>query len=92
MVLRARDLPSPDRARVSSVVAPPKRLWLLTYLALAREPVPRSTVAAIFWPESDETRARNALSKAVFYLRRSLSKDVVESADGDRLGVPPERR
>ena len=90
-VLGTLNLRSPGGTRVSSVLAQPKRLCLLTYLALARESVSRATVAALFWPESDETRARNALSQAIFYLRRSLSKDVIESVDGDRIRVPTDR-
>jgi len=86
------DLRGPEAERVSSVLAQPKRLCLLAYLAMAEGPVSRSTVVALFWPESDEERARNALSQALFHLRRSLSKDVVESVDGNtRLAVSPER-
>lgn len=90
-VLGTWELLSPEGARVSSVLAQPKRFCLLTYLALAPGPVSRSTLAALFWPESDEARARNSLSQAVFYLRRSMDKEVIETLDGDRLRVPPER-
>lgn len=89
-VLGAPDLRAPDGRRVTSVLSQPKRLGLLTYLALAEGPVTRSSLVALFWPESDEARARNALSQAVFYLRRSLAERVVESVEGDRLWVPPE--
>jgi hypothetical protein len=53
--------------------------------------VTRAALAADFWPESDEAHARNALSQAVFHLRRSLDKGTVQSVEGDRLWVPPER-
>ena len=89
-VLGAPDLRAPDGRRVTSVLSQPKRLGLLTYLALAAEPVTRASVVALFWPESDEARARNALSQAVFYLRRSLDERVVQSVEGDRLWAPPE--
>jgi hypothetical protein len=85
------DLRAPDGRRIGSVLSQPKRLALLTYLALAPEPVPRGTVIATFWPESDEARARNALSQALFHLRRALGEDVVESVEGDRLWASPER-
>jgi hypothetical protein len=89
-VLGAPDLRAPDGRRVASVLSQPKRLGLLTYLALAPAPVSRASLVALFWPESDEARARNALSQAVFYLRRSLAERVVESVEGDRLWAPPE--
>jgi hypothetical protein len=89
-VLGAPDLRAPDGRRVGSVLSQPKRLGLLTYLALAPEPVTRASLVALFWPESDEARARNALSQAVFHLRRSLDERVVQSVAGDRLWAPPE--
>ncbi|NIY12892.1 MAG: hypothetical protein GWN02_33535, partial [Gemmatimonadetes bacterium] len=73
------------------MLSQPKRLCLLAYLALAGEPVSRSTLVALFWPDSDEERARNALSQALHYLRRSLSAQAVESVEGDRIVVPAER-
>ena len=87
-LLGAWDLRGPDGESVRSLLAQPKRLCLLAYLARRGEPVSRSTIVSIFWPESDEERARNALSQAVHYLRRSLSKSAVESVEGDRLSVP----
>jgi hypothetical protein len=90
-VLGARDLRAPDGARVTSVLAQPKRLCLLTYLALSPNPVSRATLAALFWPESDESRARNALSQALHYLRRSLGEDVLPSVEGDRVTVSADR-
>lgn len=85
------DLRGPDGEKVRSVVSQPKRLCLLAYLALSGEPVSRSTLVALFWPESDEDRARNALSQALHYLRRSLGPRTIESVEGDRLMVRPER-
>jgi len=90
-ILGTPDLRAPDGRRVTSVLSQPSRLSLLSYLALAPGPVTRGAIVADFWPESDEDRARNALSQAVFYLRRSLGKDAVRGVEGDRLWVPPER-
>lgn len=84
------DLQGPDGRRVRSVLSQPKRLCLLAYLSLADRPISRATVVAIFWPESDEERARNALSQSLHYLRRSLTKGVVVNVEGDRLAVTPE--
>lgn len=84
------ELTGPDGGRVRSVLSQPKRLCLLAYLALAGRPVSRASVVSLFWPESDEERARNALSQSLHYLRRSLTKDAIASLEGDRLLVSPE--
>ncbi len=90
-VLGAPDLRGPDGRRIGSVLSQPKRVALLTYLALAPEPVSRATVVETFWPDGDEARARNALSQALFHLRRALGEAVVDSVEGDRLWASPER-
>jgi hypothetical protein len=90
-VLGTPDLRGADGQRSTSVLAQPKRLCLLTYLALAPSPVSRASIVAVFWPESDEARARNALSQALFHLRRALGDTVVEASEGDRLWASPER-
>lgn len=90
IVLGTRDLCAPDGSRVSSVITQPKRHCLLTYLTLSATPVSRSALVALFWPESDEAQARNALSQAAFYLRRSLGREIVQSVEGDWLRVDPE--
>lgn len=83
------DLRGPTGKKVRSVLAQPKRLCLLAYLALSGEPVSRATLVSLFWPDRDEDRARNALSQSLHYLRRSLGPNVVESVEGDRVRVAP---
>jgi hypothetical protein len=84
------ELTGPDGGRVRSVLSQPKRLCLLAHLALAGRPVSRASLVSLFWPESDEERARNALSQSLHYLRRSLTKGAIESLEGDRLLVSPD--
>ncbi len=84
------DLRGPDGGKVRSVLSQPKRLCLLAYLALVGEPVSRSTLVALFWPDSDESHARNSLSQALHYLRRSLGPHAIANVEGDRLLVSPE--
>ena len=81
----------PEGERIRSVLSQPKRLRLLAYLCLADGPVSRAHLVALFWPENNEERARNALSQAVHYLRRSLAKAAIESVEGDRLQVSATR-
>ncbi|HJQ12277.1 MAG TPA: tetratricopeptide repeat protein, partial [Gemmatimonadaceae bacterium] len=47
----------------------------------------RDVLLALFWPELDEEHARNALSQAVHFLRRSLGEHTVIAANGDELGL-----
>lgn len=71
------------------VTTQPRRVALLVYLLLA-EPRgfhSRDHLLALFWPDHDEARARNALSQAVHFLRRSLSSDTLLSGGDDQLCV-----
>ncbi len=81
-----------DAAQVRSVLTQPKRLALLAYLTVA-EPRgfhARERLLALFWPESDQERARNSLRQSLHYLRRSLGEDVIISR-GDEVSIDPER-
>ena len=85
--LGALDLCGADGLELRGVLAQPKRAALLVYLVLAapRGPRRRDTLLALFWPELDAERARNALSQAVHFLRRSLGADVLVNNNGDEL-------
>ena len=52
---------------------PRSRLAILAVLAVAGDRgVRREKLAAMFWPESDDEKARNALRQALFTLKRDL--------------------
>lgn len=92
------DLRGSDGREFRAVLAQPKRLALLAYLAAAAPGAPgtstfhrRDTLLALFWPDQDVTRARAALSRAVHYLRASLGDDVVLSLGDEELGADPDR-
>jgi DNA-binding SARP family transcriptional activator/tetratricopeptide (TPR) repeat protein len=87
--LGSLDLRTPDGTSAGSVLAQPKRLALLVYLALATPDgfVRRDTLLALFWPESDDERARAALRQAVRYLRRSLGEATIVNRAEDEIGV-----
>src|SRR5690242_8838200 len=82
-----------DGQELRAVLAQPKRLALLTYLALAkpRGPQRRDRLIALFWPEQDSEHARNALSQAAFFLRRELGADALLNRNGDELVLDPTR-
>ncbi len=81
------ELRTSDGQELRAVLAQPKRLALLVYLALAqpRGPQRRDRLISIFWPEHDAERARNALSQAIFFLRRILGADVILNRNGDEI-------
>jgi adenylate cyclase len=80
-----------DAAEVRSVLSQPKRLALLAYLASAtpRGFHSRETLLGLFWPESDQERARNSLRQALHQLRRSLGDDVLASRADREVGLEP---
>jgi DNA-binding SARP family transcriptional activator len=70
------DLRDAGGKELRAVLAQPKRLALLVFLAVARPRGfhRRDTLLGIFWPELDQTRARAALRKAVLVVRRGLGE------------------
>lgn len=85
------DLRAADGTEYGAVLAQPKRLVLLTYLAITPGAFrPRDTLVGLFWPTLDQQRARAALRQAVYHLRRELGSDVVIGR-GNELGVDPAR-
>jgi predicted ATPase/DNA-binding SARP family transcriptional activator len=81
-----------DGRSIQSVLTQDKRLALLTYLALCRPgEFCRRDRLFLFWPDSDESHARNSLNQALFQLRRSLGEDVVISRGADEVGINADR-
>jgi len=68
--------------------AQPKRLALLCYLAcqLPGAFARRDTLLALFWPELDTEKARNALRQALFHLRRALGEGVLVNRGDEEVG------
>ena len=90
--LGATDVRTSRGDEVRAVLAQPKRLALLAYLAVAR---PRGfhqkdTLRALFWPEADDHHARRALNRAVYFLRHALGDDVLVGGRGDSVAVARE--
>jgi TolB-like protein/DNA-binding SARP family transcriptional activator/Flp pilus assembly protein TadD len=83
------DLRDSEGRELRGVLAQPKRVALLAYLALAtpRGFHRRDTLVALFWPEHDEEHARNALNQSVHFLRRSLGAEALVNRNGDYLGL-----
>jgi DNA-binding SARP family transcriptional activator/tetratricopeptide (TPR) repeat protein len=80
----------PSGTAVDALLLQPKRLALLSYLALASSTEPlvsRDALLALFWPESDERRAREALRQGLRFLRRSLGSEALVTRGRNWVGV-----
>ncbi len=83
------DLRRADGSELHSVLSQPKRTALLCYLVLARPRGHhrRDTLLPLFWPESDDERARNSLRQSVHFLRRSLGEEAIRSRGDEEVAV-----
>jgi DNA-binding SARP family transcriptional activator/TolB-like protein len=81
-----------DSDQPTAIVAQPKPLALLTYLAAATPAGwrRRDELLGMFWPELDNTRGRRALSQALFVLRGVLGADVVTTRGAEEVGLDTE--
>ena len=87
--LGAVDLRNADGAEIRAVLAQPKRVALLVYLAVARPRgfQRRDVLLALFWPELNQPRARAALRKAVHVVRRGLGPGALVSRGDEELSL-----
>ena len=90
--LGALALRAPTGEDFHQVLAQPKRVALLVYLATARPRGfhRRDTLHALLWPEQDERHARWALNQALRHLRSALGKEVLPSRGDGEVGVDPQ--
>src|ERR671927_225158 len=87
-VLGAVSLRGAGGRELRSVLAQPKRVALLAYLAAAhRRFHRRDSLVALFWPELDQEHARAALRQALYSLRRPLGDGALESRGDDEIGL-----
>src|SRR5881396_2551269 len=72
-----------------SLVAQPRRLALLVYLAAAtpRGTHRRDTLLALFWPEFNQARARAALRQSLYVLRDVLGPAALVSEGNEEVGL-----
>lgn len=92
MVLGALGLQGRDGREVTAVLAQPRRVALLTYLALAApgEFQHRATIVGVFWPEHDEPHARGALRQALRFLRRALGPEALPGRGDEEVRLDPD--
>jgi TolB-like protein/Tfp pilus assembly protein PilF len=76
-------------APVRRLLVQPKAFALLVYLAAHESYLRRDLVAAMFWPDFDETHARNSLSKTLGRVADAVGRGVIETRGAWEIGVPP---
>jgi DNA-binding SARP family transcriptional activator len=71
----------------------PKRVALLSFLALAASDgvQHRDTLLALFWPRSNQDRARRCLRQALFHLRNELGDGVLVNVGREGVALAPNR-
>lgn len=65
-----------------------KAIALLAYLAVTRQSHSRDTLATLFYPDSDQTRARASLRRTLSTLNAELDADMLE-IDRETIGLNP---
>src|SRR5688500_15107400 len=85
----AVDLRAADSREVRAILAQPKRLALLVYLAVAANGPfhRRDSLLGLLWPETDQARARASLSRAIHFLRSFLGDELIVSRGDNELAV-----
>ena len=58
-----------------------RALALLAYLGFNAAPVPREHLAAMLWPDVDETRARTRLRRLIYTIVDTLGDEILSSAN-----------
>jgi DNA-binding SARP family transcriptional activator len=77
---------------VRAVLKQPKRLALLAYLAITtpRRFHRRDALLGMFWPELDQSHARAALRRAIYFLRQALGDEVIVGRGDEELAIMEE--
>jgi DNA-binding SARP family transcriptional activator len=87
--LGAVELRSTEGDVLRGLLAQPKKVALLAYLAAASRGIPRERdeIRVMFWPEDDEHRARHSLNQALHVIRGELRGRGVDSIGRTQVGI-----
>src|SRR5436190_20421940 len=88
-MLGTLDLKGADGRAVRSILAQPKRLALLAYLAVHPAGARRDSVVALSWPELDTPHARGALRQSLRFLRRELGDGILNGHSDEAIAFEP---
>jgi tetratricopeptide (TPR) repeat protein len=92
-VLGATDAVRADGTRAEALLAQPRRLALLAFLAIesAAGACTRERVLALFWPDHPPQQASANLRQALAFLRKELGEGVIENVGQHALRVNAQR-
>ena len=86
------DVRNDEGAKAHSILAHSKHIAFLAVVAAARHStVRRDRVLGLLWPELDDARARNALSKAIHQCRRQLGETSIIGRSAEEIGLDSDR-
>jgi len=88
-MLGGLSLTAADGRELRSLLAQPRRLALLAYLAAGtpRDFQRRDSLVALFWPELDQKHARAALREALHVLRGAVGQGIVTRRGDEEIGL-----
>lgn len=88
-MLGALALRGTDGGELRPLLAQPKRLALLGYLAVESSHgfQRRDRLLALFWPELGQAQARQALRQSLYFLRRWLGDGVIVNRGSEEIGI-----
>ncbi|HYF40682.1 MAG TPA: BTAD domain-containing putative transcriptional regulator, partial [Gemmatimonadales bacterium] len=86
-MLGSMSLRGPDGRELRPLLAQPKRVALLAYLAANPRFHRRDSLVALFWPDLDQEHARGALRQALHGLRRGLGDAAFQYRGDDDIGL-----
>lgn len=69
------------------VYLPPGKVSALLYYILLKKVVSRDEVAAIFWPMSNENRAKVSLRNAIYKIKKAFSYDIIDTPNKSILSI-----
>lgn len=90
LTLGSVDIRRADGGRAEALLGQSKRLAVLAWLAVRPGLHRRDALLALFWPESDEKRARTSLRQTLYSVRKGLgveADDLYVSAGADEIGI-----
>jgi Tol biopolymer transport system component/DNA-binding SARP family transcriptional activator len=87
-VLGPLELVDDESRELRAVLAQPKRLALLAYVAASTRGFERrDSLLAVFWPELDAAHGRDALNSAIRFLRRELGPRIIVGRGVEEVAV-----
>jgi len=90
-LLGSTEFSGAGRPELQSLLAQPKSLGVLAYIALAPPPGyrRRDTIVALFWPGQDQPHARGALRRILYLLRDALGGGALVRRGVEDIAVAP---